>query len=513
MSNLETRAFDALVDTDTRTIVGIAVPYNEEIAIGNNTLERFSPGAIQSVENVKLLYGHDGVPIGKIVEGRETDAGFEITAYISETPRGDEILTLLKDDVLNRFSVGFIPVENERDGQTVVRKLVELLEVSVVPFSAYSLATINEVREEVELNDAPDETLNEQEQETNSMDNVELTADVRTVQDEVAELRRVVESGMTVATPAVIGAEFRSQGEFAKALAAGDTGAKELATRAASTSADTVALPGWLGYIDNLIVNNRPTVSAFSRGALPAAGLTVEYAQVTTNTLAVGVQDPENEALSFGNLTIDTTSANVKTYGGYTSMSRQAIERSTVNYLDTAFRALTIQYAKATNAALVADLAALTWTSQTFDADGGTAASLAEGIANGAAYIYENTGLRPEFILADPDAYVTIVKIAASDGRPVLSTNGDGSNTVGSANIPGLAGQVFGLPVIVDPALASGTVYMANSQAVQTLESAGSPVRLSSGDITTLTDDVSVYGYMAVIKPFLDAIVKLDVTA
>jgi len=511
MSNYETRAFDALVDTDSRTITGIAVPYNQEIAIGNNTFERFAPGAIKSVENVKLLYGHDDVPIGKVLEGQDTPDGFEIKAYISETPKGDEILTLLRDDVLNRFSVGFIPVENERDGQTVVRTLVELKEVSVVPFPAYEGAKINEVREEIEEVEEVVETQNEQEKETTPMS--ELDLDVRTVADEVAELRRVVEAGMTEATPSVIGAEFRSQGEFVKALAAGDSSAKELATRAASTSADTVALPGWLGYIDNLVANNRPSVSAFSRGALPTAGLTVEYAQVSANTLAVGVQDPENEALAFGNLSIDTTSANVITYGGYTSMSRQTIERSTVNYLDTAFRALTIQYAKATNAALVADLAALTWTSQTFDADGGTAASLAEGIANGAAYIYEKTGLRPEFILADPDAYVTIVKTAASDGRPVLRTDGDGVNNIGSANIPGLSGSVFGLPVIVDPALASGTVYMANSQAVQTLESAGSPVRLSSGDVTTLTDDVSVYGYMAIIKPFLDAIVKLDVTA
>lgn len=512
MSNIETRAFDALVDTDTRTIVGIAVPYGQEIALGNNTYERFAPGAIQTVENVKLLYGHDDVPIGKVLEGRETAEGFEIKAYISETTKGDEILTLLRDDVLNRFSVGFIPVENERDGQTVVRTLVDLKEVSVVPFPAYEGAKINEVREEVEIVDETDAPQIEQEKEQDSMsENIEL--DVRTVQDEVAELRRVVEAGMTVATPAAVGSEFRSQGEFAKALVKREAGAIELVERAASTSADTVALPGWLGYIDNLITNNRPTVSAFSRAALPSDGLTVEYAQVSANTLAVGVQDPENEALSFGNLSIDTTSAAVKTYGGYTSFSKQTIERSTVNYLDTVFRALSIQYAKATNAALVADLAALTWTSQTFDADGGTAASLAEGIANGAAYIYEKTGLRPEFILADPDAYVTIVKVAGSDGRPVLLQDGQGFNNIGSANIPGLSGSVFGLPVIVDPALASGTVYMANSAAVSTLESAGAPVRLTSGDITTLTDDVSVYGYMAIIKPFLDAIVKLDVTA
>jgi len=508
MSNIETRDFRGVVDTDQRTITGIAVPYGQEIAIANNTYERFAPGAIQTIEDVKLFWNHDE-PIGKVVEGRETDEGFEITAYISETPRGEEVLTLLRDGVLNKFSVGFIPVENERDDNVVVRTLVDLKEVSVVPFPAYSGANISEVREEVEI-DEIEEPLIEQESEPMS-ENIEL--DVRTALDEVAELRRVVEAGMTVAVAPAAETKFRSQGEFAKALVAGDQDAKDLAIRAASTSADTVALPGFVGYIDNLIVNNRPTVSAFSRGALPAAGLTVEFAQVSANTLAVGVQDPENEALSFGNISIDTVSANVVTYGGYTSFSRQTIERSTVNYLDTAFRALTIQYAKATNAALVAVLAAESWTGKTFDADGGSAASLAEGVANGSAYIYAQTGLSPEFILAAPDAYVKIMTVAGSDGRPVALQTGAGVNNIGTANIPGLSGTLFGLPVIVDPALATGVVYMANSAAVQTLESAGSPVRLSSGDVTTLTDDISVYGYMAIIKPFLGAVVKLDVTA
>jgi HK97 family phage prohead protease len=507
MSNLETRDFRGVVDTDQRTITGLAVPYGQEIAIANNTYERFAPGAIQSVDDVKLFWNHEE-PIGKVIEGRETEEGFEITAYISETPRGEEILTLLRDGVLNKFSVGFIPVENEREGNVVVRTLVTLMETSVVAFPAYSGANISEVREEVVI-DEIEEPLIEQESEPMS-ENIEL--DVRTALDEVAELRRVVEAGMTVSTAVQAPSKFRSQGDFVKAMVEGDEDAKVLA-RAASTSADSVQYPPFFGYIDTLIRSNRPTLEAFSRAALPAAGLTVEYAKIETNTLAVGQQDPENEALSFGNLTFETVSTPIKTYGGYTSVSRQYIERSNISMVNTVFEALTQQYAKATNAALVAALAALSYSGKTFDADGGTAASLAEGIANGAAYIYENTGLRPSFILADPDAYVTLVKVAGSDGRPVLRTDGAGVNNIGSADIPGLSGSVFGLPVIVDPALASGTVYMANPAAVITMESAGSPVRLTSGDITTLTDDLSVYGYLAIAVARFAAIVKLDVTA
>ncbi len=503
-----TREFQArLVETEERTIVGLAVPYGQEIELNGNTKERFEAGAIQTIEDVKLFYGHEE-PIGKVVEGRDTEAGFEIVAKISDTPRGNEIYTLLQDDVLNRFSVGFYPVKDRKEGQTIVREQVTLLEVSVVPFPAFSGAKITEVRSESETEEVEEvaETPNETESET--MENIEL--DVRTVQDEVAELRRVIEAGQSVETAAPSTHKFRSQGEFAKALVTGDADAIQLA-RDASTSADTVALPGFIGYIDNLIDTNRPTLSAFSRAALPAAGLTVEYAQVSSNTIAVGVQSPENEELSFGNLVIDSVSANVVTYGGYTSMSKQTIQRSSVNYLDTALRALSIAYANTTNKAVVDLVEAQDYTGKRWDVSAGTSEALIGGLADASSYIFKETGLRPEAIMCGTGAYKFLLQVAGEDGRPVVLVNGAGVNNIGSANIPGLSGQLFGLPVIVDPQIATNRCFVANSAAIQTLESAGAPVRLSADDITTLTDSISVYGYMAITMPFSDALVVLDI--
>jgi HK97 family phage prohead protease len=508
MSEMITREFQArLVETEERTIVGLAVPYGQEIDLTGNTKERFEAGAIQSIEDVKLFYGHEE-PIGKVMEGRDTEEGFEIVARISDTVRGNEVYTLLQDGVLNRFSVGFFPVKDRKEGQTIVRELVDLKEVSVVPFPAFEGAKITEVRSESETEEVEEvaETPNETESET--MENIEL--DVRTVQDEVAELRRVIEAGQSVETATPATHKFRSQGEFAKALVNGDEDAKALA-RAASTSADTVALPGFLGYIDNLIDTNRPTLSAFSRAALPAAGLTVEYAQVSANTLAVGVQSPENEELSFGNLTIDSVSANVVTYGGYTSMSKQTIQRSSVNYLDTALRALSIAYANTTNKAVVDLVEAQDYTGKRWDVSAGTSEALIGGLADASSYIFKETGLRPEAIMCGTGAYKFLLQVAGEDGRPVVLVNGAGVNNIGSANIPGLSGQLFGLPVIVDPQIATNRCFVANSAAIQTLESAGAPVRLSADDITTLTDSISVYGYMAITLPFADALVVLDV--
>jgi HK97 family phage major capsid protein len=251
----------------------------------------------------------------------------------------------------------------------------------------------------------------------------------------------------------------------------------------------------------------------FSRAALPAAGLTVEYAQVSANTLAVGVQDPENEALSFGNLTIDSVSANVITYGGYTEMSKQTILRSSVNYLDTALQALSIAYANATNAALISTVQGLSYTGKVFDVSAGTSAALIAGLTDASTYIFKNSGLRPEAIVCGTSAFKFLLSVAGEDGRPVVLVNGNGFNNIGSADVPGLSGQLMGLPIIVDPAMTATKAYVANSRAVQTLESPGAPVRLTSEDITTLTDAISVYGFMAITVPFAAAIVELDVVA
>lgn len=509
LMEMETRTAEFRLDNaEERTITGLAVPYGQDANIGGAYNERFAPGAIADVTDVKLFYGHE-TPIGVVTSGRETDAGYEITARVSDTTQGNDVLTLMRDGALNKFSVRFVPIEQERDGNTITRTKVALKEVSVVPFPAYSGASITEVREETASEPQP---INESESELEN--NIEL--DVAQVKDEVAEVRRLVESVATApVAPAAPVIKFRSQGEFAQALVKGDAEAVELMrTYAAGTSADTYNLPGWVGFINNLINLNRPTWNAFSKGVLPSAGLTVDYAEVTTNGATVADQAGENLAIAQGNIVIGHKSADVKTYAGQTQLSRQLVERSSVPFLDTAFQAMSIAYANTTNAAVVSALAGLTWTGKVMDMDGGTAKSVLEGITDGAKYIKTNSGLNPEFILAGPALYKYLVTLADQSGRPVVAINADGQNSIGSAPAP-LQATIWGLPIIVDTTLGDTVGYMANSQALKLYESAGAPVRLVD-DISgqsTLTNSYAVYGYAAITVPFESAIVKLDFTA
>ena len=513
MSEIETRSLELRLDNlEERTITGLAVPYVQDANIGGSYIERFAPGAIDSIEDVKLFYGHE-TPIGVVTIGRDTEAGYEITAKVSETSLGNDVLTLMRDGALNKFSVGFVPVSQEQDGSTITRTKVSLKEVSVVPFPAYAGASITEVREEereiVQPAEPTPTPIKESESELETS-NIEL--DLRTTQDEVAELRRVVESSVAPVAPAAPEyMNYRSFGEYVQGFAKGEPAAVELA-RAASTSADTYAAPGYIGYINKLIQSNRPSWNVWSSSVLPATGMTVEYAAITSNSLAVGEQDPENEALSFGNLVIDNVSTGVKTYGGYTQVSKQAVLRGSVDYTGIVFDALAVAYANATNTAAKAAIAALDFTGKVMDLDGGTAASVIEGLIDGVKYIKANSGLNAEFILCSADSYKYFMKIADSAGRPIVNVNNDGSNTFATANND-LTGTIWGLPVVVDPTLGTGLAYLANSKALMVMEANGSGTRLSSQDVSTLTDTLSLYGFAAIAAPFQSAIVKLDVTA
>jgi HK97 family phage prohead protease len=512
MSELETRELELrLENQEDRTFTGIAVPFNQTANIGGRYLERFAPGAIESITDTMVFYGHE-TPIGKIIRGEDTEDGFLVTGRISETQLGNETLTLMRDGVLKKMSIGFRPIEQTVEGNTVTRTKVDAVEISIVAVPAYSAAKITEVRES-EISGTPEEN-NLTESEGAVME--DLSLDVASVKDGLETLERKFEAIATPAVPAANPAlKFRSYGEYVQAFAKGDEDAVTLMrTYASATSADTYAAPGFVGFINTLVENNRPTLNAFTRAALPAAGLTVEYAKITANDTEVEDQSAENGALALGNLEIGSASANVITVGGGSEMSRQTVERSSVPYLDTVFRALATNYAKATNAKATAVVAGLSYTGKTFDADGGTAASIIEGITGGAAYIGEKTGLQAEFLLVSADVYTLLIKTVAGDGRPIINVDGAGVNNIGSGSVPALSGSVFGgIQIITDFSLATGSAYLANSAAITVWESAGAPLQLTQSNEKTLTDYVGVYGYVAAAATWPDAIVKLDVTA
>ena len=59
----------------------------------------------EGLDEAKLCFEH-GETIGRITKAESTDDGLHITARISDTARGRDAMTLIRDGVLDSFSVG-----------------------------------------------------------------------------------------------------------------------------------------------------------------------------------------------------------------------------------------------------------------------------------------------------------------------------------------------------------------------------------------------------------------------
>lgn len=506
---MEHRSYDVRsVDTEKREVTGLAVPYDSTAELGGYK-ERFERGAIADVEDVLLFWNHSE-PIGRVVRGQETDGGYEVTAVISKTSRGDEAYTLLRDGVINKFSVGFMPMEDRQDGDVLVRTKVNLKEVSLVPFPAYKGASITEVREQ-NTNAAPvaDTTIKEKE-----MSNDTTAPGVDELREAVSDLERKVALFSVNEKPAANAVQYRSAGEFLKALAEGKDDAKmQVRAFTGATSADAHAdASSWVARTIKLVEENRPVLNLFSKSALPASGNSIEYPVLEGTTGTVGAQVAEGDDLPYMEVRVTTATAPVLTYGGYSSLSRQAIERSDIAYLDTVLRYQAFQYAKVTNQAVRTAVAGVTASGQSLSLGGATGADWLRMVVRARRAI-ANANSQAAVIVMSDNVYEGLLTLDDTAGRPVFDVNNDGANTFGNLSPANFGGSLAGLPIVLDDAAPSGTLYVAGKDAVTSFENAGAPVRLQDENIINLTKDFSLYGYLAVAVTNPGAVQRVTVNA
>jgi HK97 family phage prohead protease len=496
---MENRSFEIReTNQETREVIGMAVPFDEVIDIGGGDSEQFVRGSVDLDSHVKLFRDHKEI-IGKVNSMVEKEDGLWIKAKISNTKLGDETLELVKDGAIRSFSVGFIPVVDEKKDRTIIRKKVNLKEVSLVAFPAYENASVTEVREIKE--------------ETNNMETTttpDYSSEIAEVRNHAEELERRLEVLSADKTQAPTAPQFRSFGEFVKSVATGEDNGLTLARAFADTHsvmADSILKNAWVNETIRILDNGRPTYNVFASAPLPADGMTLEYPLLNSDTSAIEEQEAEGDALTFGKIDLTSATAPIKTYGGYTAMTRQLIERSSVAYVDAAFRAMAAAYAKKTNNVVKAYINSLATTS-TSSVAAWSADAIIEMLADSATKVNNETGKALEFILCSSDVFKQLAKQVDGVARPIAAATNP-SNGFGSINPVGLTGNIAGLPIVVDPSLANGTLLTGASSAITTYESAGAPFRLNDGDITNLTQTFSVYGYLAVAGHDPKALVKV----
>lgn len=497
-------------DSGTSTVEGVAVPFGDIIDTwdGAETFDRDC--SFEGLDEAKLCFEH-GETIGRITKAESTDDGLHITARISDTARGRDAMTLIRDGVLDSFSVGFIPIESQKDRDGIThRRKVRLLETSIVSWPAYQNAKMTKSA-------AP---AVEQRKETMENNN-ELMDLIQSMQEEQRGIKAEISKMGAKPAPAAIGAAYRSTANTCRPSRERRTGhdRDEGMPRLISTK-DTGNTATWIADDLKLIEDRRKVSQLLTHDTLPATGMSMEYHVVTSDTTAVGKQETEGSELSFGKVAFGTKTADINTYGGYTSLSRQTIERSTTPMLNTAITALQNAYAKATEKAvrdhLYAEIKAQRDASS--DANKIDAPQLANmtiddwvSLIIDASELADDRNVSLTRLAVSKDVLKALVKLKDTGDR-FFNLSGDGSDTIGSFDLTGVAGTFMRVPVVLLPNADAGLASFIDPAAVTVWESGG-PAQLTDGNVTGLTNSYSVYGYMAVATTHADGLIPVKFAA
>lgn len=524
---------DAGESGDGMTLEGVAVPFNQRYALWCDYAEIIDPDCdFGDRRTVKVSREH-GELIGKLTDMRREADGLHVVAKLADTESGREAAELVREGVYDGFSIGFRPVENRiiasDDGVTEVhRRKVDLFEVAVTGIPAYPAAEITGQRTQTTTTtnkgmEAPvmgDNTNNEQ------RDNA-VNERLEAFGEELRGIKATVAAGFNAGKPAEMGGEFRTAGDYLKALSderdANHTAAIDLMrqTRDQIVTGDTGNTVAWIADDLRLIEQRRKVTNILTRDTLPATGMSMEYNVVSEDTTAVNKQDAEGAALTFGKVKFGTKTADINTYGGYTKLSRQVIDRSTTPMLNTALRALNNAYAKATENAvrtylydLIKSQRDATQNPNNITAPAALNAMTPDqwaGLILDAAEVMDDRNAAMTRLGVSKDVALALIKLKDSGNR-FMDISGKGSDTIGAFDLTGVVGDLMRVPVYLLPKAPTGTAAFIDPTAVTVWESGG-PTQLSNTDPVNIVDNYSVYGYMAVAATFTDGLLPVKFAA
>lgn len=526
-----TRTMGQITRADGGSFTGLGLSYTE-IYETPWFSERFEPGCVEegTGSGVPILRDHNMERlVGRVTESASTDEGMQITAALSTTGLGEETRTLLNDGTLTGLSVGFKPIQwreenlEGEDRPLIVHERIEVIEYSLTAFPAYKTAQVTESR-------------SIEKKEPITMDTItrsELDAVATDLSTKLNDFERRAAAGefspATVDdTPAYVAraAAFDSFGEMVKALATpSDSRHEDAATlyrdlTTADIPSKMATTPGWLGDLTREIVKRRPWTNMFDTGALPSKGMTVDYIK-TSKKAVVAKQAKELDPLAKGaGFTVEKFSAPVETYGGANTLSQQVIDRSEAWVVNDMLRAMGLEYGAQTEAAIKAHIikeADALLAKHTADSSAGHAVNVPtdfgafdwiDAIAD-AAEIFEDRNYSLTHLAISKDIFKILAREAGADGRPLLTLTGTGVNVVGELNLPKSFGNLLGLPIRVLNGVENRALFF-DPIAIRTLESPGAPFHLQDQNVLNLSQDFSIYGYMAHLTPYPDALLPVN---
>ena len=464
-----------------RIVEGQIVPFGVSIEhLGS--LEAFAPSAFDAThpEDVLLFWEHQE-PVGRMTALVARDGGAWGTFLVSQTSRGDDLLTLAADGVVTGLSVGFVPDEWRFEGEVRVHTRVHLSEVSAVTWPAYEGARISALRsrgggamtterpapEPVPAEpEGPDPDIDTPEDEPQEIEKEEGRVQTRARSADAQLIRAIDELRQHLAfsrqpssqapVPAVTGGTRASieLGRWASAVLRaqeGDESARrEVRALANNVTTDHPGLvpPQYRGEIIGIIDSRRYFLGSVRRLTDDGSGMQIVVPRITQKPL-VAEQTAEKTEVASRKVTTDTLPMNFKTYAGAGDISLQLLVRSSPSFLALYMELLSEAYAQVTDDVAVDTLVATPGVNTVAEIDPSDVTTF-RGI--GFTNTFSAVRRSPDTIWLSPAAAGAFLDSVSTGGQTMYPNLGPQGAGLGTASMAGGIGQMDGLRAIVNPA-------------------------------------------------------------
>lgn len=438
-----------------------------------NGLEQFKRGAFDGTDATKVVLrmDHQNPPAGRGMSLEErTDAAY-MTFKVSQTQRGDEILTLAADGVATGASVGFMElpggtdIENHNGRRVRVHRRSALKEVSTTWLPTYERAAVLATRSTegdgpmAETQEAPAKAEVPAPVVTQVVD---LDPVLQAVSKQFGQfsdsfgdrLERIeTRQRMEVELPNTIAdKDGPHKGLWLKTVldmmsgqrvSDRDLQTRELAELITSDNAGVVPA-AYSQELIGIIDASRPFMDSTRRMPTPDSGMTLILPKIVTRP-TVGLQSAEKDELTSTTTSITSGTFNAVTKGGAGDISLQLLRRSSPSYLSLYLELLAEAYAIDSD-----DEAVDALLNEATVVEGGAldpeAASFGGAWANAMAI---SRRLGPDRIWLSTDAVAAFIDAKASTTNAPLYSNLEANFTAGG----GTGGTISGLRPVHVPAL------------------------------------------------------------
>lgn len=460
---------------------GMAVPYGVEIEF-DGMRESFAPGAFDTTAVVgkPLAYRHNE-PIGVITAASNEPDGLYIDFDVVNTSLGRDAATLMRTGSSRGLSVGFAPLESKRTQgkNAIVYTKAALAEVSLTHQPAYSTAGVGSIRED-----------------HMSVETVEdaapaVVADIQ-AREAIDELRREVQSVVHVAEPVHPLAQFRSLGEYTKAVLEGFE-SRALVDQVTDNNPGVMP-PIWLQQVRGIIDLGRPVITGVGGPqSAGTTGLDINWPYWDgTLTDIVEAQANEKDEVNSVRIDIEKGTASLLTYAAGSDISYQLLQRSQPSYLDAHNRIMAASYSTVTDRKFTNDLWQSGSGTETYDLSGDTTGATFRATVFEASMKCEDATGMPATIV-----YASTALMTAIGGWESFYPAPYGvQNVSGVATASTLQVNVSGLRVVRAKWLdgnAAMHAVITNGEAVRWIEDG--PRLANAENVGALGRDIAIYGY------------------